>query len=265
MQEASATLVGYPTIVSHFGYSPLGPALWQPDPHTGLDSRDLSLLQASDDALYGRHLRAGGTGRAGVEIAATHDQFIFLFVLAGTVTLMSDSVETKLGALASATRFGRGADTQVELSPDAECILLKSTPATADQLGSGGNGQWTITAEAPDQYVVGDGPRSFFRYRDLRTSEATDRRVHIHVVGATRPMDSGTGWHSHSMGQIFYVLRGWADLAVERQPAVRMTTGDAMCISKRMRHNVPSFSEDYLVLEMCVPADYDTVDAEPRQ
>jgi hypothetical protein len=26
-----------------------------------------------------------------------------------------------------------------------------------------------------------------------------------------------------------------------------------------MRHNVTSFSGDYLVLEMCIPAEYDTV------
>jgi hypothetical protein len=28
-----------------------------------------------------------------------------------------------------------------------------------------------------------------------------------------------------------------------------------------MSHNVPGFTDDYLVLEMCIPADYDTVDA----
>jgi hypothetical protein len=28
-----------------------------------------------------------------------------------------------------------------------------------------------------------------------------------------------------------------------------------------MKHNVPGFTQDYLVLEMCIPAYYDTVDA----
>jgi mannose-6-phosphate isomerase-like protein (cupin superfamily) len=137
---------------------------------------------------------------------------------------------------------------------------LKSTPQGSTQL-SQGDGRWSITADGEDAYVQGEGPRAYFRYRDLGVAEATGRRIHIHLVRSTKAISGGTGWHSHSMGQLFYVLRGWADLAVERQPWVKMVAGDAMCIAKGMKHNVPGFSEDYLVLEMCIPADYDTVDA----
>jgi hypothetical protein len=34
-----------------------------------------------------------------------------------------------------------------------------------------------------------------------------------------------------------------------------------MCISAGTRHNVPAFSSDYAIIELCIPADYDTVDA----
>ena len=67
------------------------------------------------------------------------------------------------------------------------------------------------------------------------------------------------------MGQIFYILRGWSELVVEDAAAFRMTPGDAMCLAPGMRHNVPGFSSDYLLLEMCVPADYDTIDAPPPE
>jgi quercetin dioxygenase-like cupin family protein len=62
------------------------------------------------------------------------------------------------------------------------------------------------------------------------------------------------------MGQIFYVLEGWADLALEKRPWVRMGAGDAMSIGAGIGHNVPRFSRDYALVEMCVPADYDTID-----
>ena len=254
---------GYPSIVSKFGYSPLGPALWRRDPLTGLESRDLSLAQASDEALIGRHLRTGGSPANAHELIARDTVFTFLFVLAGAVTLQEDSQKpVVLRALDSATRIGAGKSVVISLSHDAEVIEMKASAAGAHLLGTG-PGRWVVNQENETDYLQGQGPRAFFRYRDLGVAEASKRRVHIHVVRATKASaDGGTGWHSHSMGQLFYVLRGFADLTVDRQPALRMHAGDAMCISPRMKHNVPAFSADYLVLEMCIPADYDTVDAE---
>lgn len=252
---------GYPTIVTRFGYSPLAPAIWRPDAVTGLQYRDLSLAQASGDAFSGRHLRTGGFSKSTSALSSPQSTFIFLFVLAGRVRLETHGQPpVVLGALDSAVRHGPGGEVNLEFSHDAEIVELKSTESGAALFGTG-QGSWVISHEAESSYHQGEGPRAYFRYRDLGIAEATARRIHIHVVRSTKALDGGTGWHSHSMGQLFYVLRGWADLAVDRQPAVRMSTGDAMCISERMKHNVPAFSADYLVLEMCIPADYDTVDA----
>lgn len=252
----------YPSIVSGFGYSPLAPALWQPEPDVGMAFRDLSLAQASDDALIGRHWRAGGVVVETAALILPETAFAFIFVLAGSVGLQEgDKPPIVLRALDSATRIGAGKATNFTLSHDAECIEIKSSEVGARLLGTG-DGRWLPNHEEETAYVQGQGPRAFFRYRDLGVADASQRRVHIHVVRATRASaDNGTGWHSHSMGQLFYILRGWGDLSVERQPGLRMSTGDAMCISPRMKHNVPRFSADYLVLEMCIPADYDTVDA----
>jgi len=251
----------YPTIVTAFGYSPLGPALWRPDPVTGLQFRDLSLAQASGDAFVGRHLRTGGLAQKTRELISPETAFTFLFVLAGQVKLSEDgAAPIVLRALDAATRQGPGRPVTFGLSHDAEILEMKASVAGAAQFGQG-TGSWTISHEAESDYHQGEGPRAYFRYRDLGVASATARRNHIHIVRSTKALDGGTGWHSHSMGQLFYVLRGWADLLVERQPAVRMFAGDAMCISPRMKHNVPGFSADYLVLEMCIPADYDTVDA----
>lgn len=253
------TSLGFPTIVTGFGYAPAAPALWIPDAATGLRYRDLSLDHASDGALVGRHLRAAGLVVCTDHLVSPDTGFSFLFVLAGTVSIVTpDEDVAVLWPLMSATRHGPGPPVTVVLSHDAELIALIATPDGRALFGIG-DGRWSITADGEDAYVQGEGPRAYFRYRDLGVAAATGRRIHIHVVRSTRAISGGTGWHSHSMGQLFYVLRGCAELAVERQPWVRMAAGDAMCIASGMKHNVPAFSEDYLVLEMCIPADYDTV------
>ena len=45
----------------------------------------------------------------------------------------------------------------------------------------------------------------------------------------------GTGWHVHSMSQLFFVFKGWVDIGVEGQGWTRMVAGDAMCIASDMR------------------------------
>lgn len=103
------------------------------------------------------------------------------------------------------------------------------------------------------------GPRRFLEYRDLKVIDATKRRLHIHQVRAVNAPEGGTGWHVHSMSQLFYVFRGWVDIAVEKHGNIRMVAGDAMCIGSDMRHNVSKFSADYDLVEICLPADYSTV------
>ena len=185
-----------------------------------------------------------------------------MFVLAGHVCMEDFGREAvTLKPLDSATRHGSGCHATLSFSQDAEIILLRASARTGELFNSGA-AAWTYSHETETAYVRGDGPREYFLYRDLKVAVATGRRIHIHLVRSTRAVQGGTGWHAHSMGQLFYVLRGWAELEVERQPYVRMGIGDAMCIAKGMKHNVPAFSDDYLVLEMCIPADYDTVDQE---
>jgi mannose-6-phosphate isomerase-like protein (cupin superfamily) len=258
--SSNSAVQNYPNIVERFGYSPSGPAVWRPDPDSALDFRDLSLGQASEHALSGRHLRCAGQPTA-IELVQPDCPFAFIFMLSGKATIeIEGSAPQELDPLDSATRHGPGAAVRWHFSHDAEFIAMQATDAKPELFGQG-NGKWVINKDSEDKYIVGDGPRKFFSYRDLGVAAATSRRIHIHVVRAVEVGPGGTGWHFHSMGQLFYVLRGWAELSVEFQPEVKMARDDAMCISSGMRHNVPAFSKDYMVLEMCVPADYDTVDA----
>jgi quercetin dioxygenase-like cupin family protein len=257
----------FPPIVSTFGYSPLAPAIWRKDEHSGLEFRDLSLSFASEAALSARHLRAAGIATSSFKLGDVTSPFIFAFVLAGHVRLETpneDSID--LTTFDCVTRYGSGVRTQWNLSSDAELIEVAASPSASTMLGLDvlRPGSWVISKESKEAYTVGDGPRSYFTYRDLGVAKVTGRRMHIHIVRVAKPMQTGTGWHFHSMGQLFYVLRGWANLEVERLPSVRMDAGDAMCVAPGMRHDVTQFSADYAVVEICIPADYTTIDSIPE-
>lgn len=260
---ATQTPVKFPSIVTDFGFSPLAPALWRRDSRTGLQYRTLTLDTASANVLSSHHYRAAGVVATTTELGRADAPFAFLFVLAGKLTMNAAGAPAViLGPLDSACRYGSGPQVSWTLSHDAQVMEIAASDAGAAALGFDKvrPGEWHVSVEDESAYALGEGPRRFFRYRDLGVAAATGRRIHIHVVRATQSVEGGTGWHSHTMGQIFYVLRGWADLAVQHRPWVKMTAGDAMCVAAGMAHDVPAFSPDYLVLEMCVPADYDTTD-----
>jgi hypothetical protein len=69
------------------------------------------------------------------------------------------------------------------------------------------------------------------------------------------------------MAQWFMIVGGESWIRVEDRPTEHITVGDSMCIGsgEHMRHNVAPFSGDYAVLEMCVPAEYDTVAVPPPE
>jgi quercetin dioxygenase-like cupin family protein len=242
-------------------------AQWQ-DAGNGIEQRDLGLGRASDGAMQGRLLR---TTRGEAELAAplrdggTH--FHLFYVIEGRLTLENpDGSRTVLEAgdcvhqpaLARKHRVMLSAGIQVmELAvPVKPAVDGKPFELVADAA------QPVINRDVAASYVQGDGPRAYFKYRDLGVAAATDRKIHIHVLKATAPsVPGGTGEHRHSMCQLFYVFSGWADLEAEGQETVRMHGGDAMCISAGTKHNVPAFSPDYAIIEVCIPADYDTVDA----
>lgn len=252
----------YPTIVKDFSYSPIDPAIWQVEDRTGLEFRDLALDASTHGKLVARHWRNGGAEQT-VDLVDAASPFAFLFVLEGVVIAEGLGGEAvALARFGSATRYGRGGVTSLRLAPGAELFQIAAADDADDILGTSGivASGWTLSHDSQDAYLTGQGPRKFFKYRDLGTAEATGRRIHIHVVAVAGEAPGGTGWHWHTMGQIFYVLSGGAQLSLQRRPWVNMRAGDAMSICAGLGHDVPAFTSDYAVLEMCVPADYDTID-----
>jgi quercetin dioxygenase-like cupin family protein len=207
-----------------------------------------------------------------------HDlDFQFFYVLEGTISLENRFGETvRLGP--GDTGYHPGLYWHREtVSAGYECIeitgpargatvtgLDSELPARAAGLDPERRGVYTY--ERPESYTLGAGPRKFFRYRDLGTAGPSEGRMHIHIVRATEP-GAGTGWHYHSMAQWFLILGGSSVIRVEERPQYVLSEMDSMCIGSgpQMRHNVAPFTGDYAVLEMCVPAEYETVAVAPPE
>ena len=255
--------------ISHFDLSLLCDAHWK-DAGSGIDQRDLGLGKASNGAMQARLLRAAhGKSKLVDPLRSGGTHFHLFYVIEGRLTMMpadGSSIVLEAGdcahqpALAQKYRVAMSAGAQVlELAVPFQPTLDGKPLELIDIQHAA---QPVINRNVPSAYIRGDGPRSYFMYRDLGVAAATDRRIHIHVLKATAPSSpGGTGKHHHSMCQLFYVFSGWADLEAEGQKSVRMHGGDAMCISAGTKHNMPAFSHDYAIIEVCIPADYETVDA----
>lgn len=244
---------------------------WESGPRAHLEHRDLGLGEATDGKMGARHIRFNGdTGSTGEW--HFHDlDFQWFFVLKGTVKMRTeDGQDLTLEAGASAYQPPYWRHYEYSFSDDFEALEVTAPadfetivgdeapkPERAEEFA---HLSAVYTDERPENYVRAEGPRPYFEYRDLGTRAPTDDRIHLHIVrSATEPMEGGTGDHHHSMSQWFMPISGWADIDVEGQESRRMEIGDFMCIQEGMTHNVTSYSRDYACLEMCVPAEYDTV------
>lgn len=134
-----------------------------------------------------------------------------------------------------------------------------------DKAASGGSPASLIASElhavdeGPQSYVRGEGIRHYFAYRDLKSKEHSDGKIHIQTFKAVEIMPGGTGWHKHTnMCQFFFVLDGEAGFCVPGLDS-RICTGDAVCMPRGRPHNVPSYTGKYQVLEMCIPGEFDTI------
>ena len=263
------------------GYTdvPADGGTWEKGFRPELEYRDLGLAAVTDAKLGVQHIRVANTSEPVRADWHCHDvDFQWIFILRGQITFeMEDGETVTLRRHDTAYIPPLYWHTQ-ELSPDFEAVEITApgkletilgrdsdVPARAARLDPARKPVFTY--ERPESYTLGDGPRKFFEYRDLGTRGATNDRIHVHIVRATGQPGEGTGWHYHTMAQWFMVIRGTADIRVETGSRRTLQSGDTMCIGSgpNMRHNVAPYSGDYVVLEMCVPAEYETIPVEPPE
>lgn len=114
---------------------------------------------------------------------------------------------------------------------------------------------------AKDNPFVSGGLRVYREYRDLGIAEATGGRVHAQIIRSTKPCpEGGSGLHYHDLEfQMVFLLKGRSTVWFEGQGEVRFEAGDSWVQPPGIRHNVLYYSDDYEVLEITLPAEYETV------
>ena len=104
------------------------------------------------------------------------------------------------------------------------------------------------------------GLRSYACYRDLGIAEATHGKAVAHVIKFTPPCtDEARQWHTHDVEfQMIYVLRGSFTTQMEGREPEKMGVGSAWLQPPGIKHRVVDYSDDCELLEIVLPADFDT-------
>jgi mannose-6-phosphate isomerase-like protein (cupin superfamily) len=103
------------------------------------------------------------------------------------------------------------------------------------------------------------GLRPHFEYRDLGIEGATAGKVLAQVIRARQPCDGPGDEHTHDLDfQMVYVLKGWMKTTFEGVGERTLEAGDCMYQKPGIRHRVVGYSDDLEVLEITIPADFET-------
>jgi quercetin dioxygenase-like cupin family protein len=116
--------------------------------------------------------------------------------------------------------------------------------------------------ERPEEYAPGAGHEAAFEVRDFGASAPTQGRIGMRMLKAAAP-GGATGWHYDASSSWFVVLSGSARLEVAGRPAVTLGKFDAVTIGPgpEMAHDLSAMSDDFKLMELRIPAVYETSDA----
>lgn len=106
------------------------------------------------------------------------------------------------------------------------------------------------------------GLRSYAKYRDLGMSKATGGLLQAHVIRMVPPCDPKevSKRHFHDVDvQMIYVLKGWIRSEFEGHGEVTLREGSAWLQPPRIKHTVLDYSDDCEMLEIILPAEFETV------
>ena len=217
---------------------------WEPGMRPYLEYRDLGLAEVTSSKLGAQHIRSHE--RASSDWHCHDLDFQFFYVVEGSITIENTKSETVTlgpgdtgyhpGLFWHRETISEGYEV-VEITGPAkgETITGRESPlpARASALDPARHSFYSLDRE--ENYVLGDGPRSFFKYRDLGTAARTDGRIHLHVVRATGEPGEGTGWHYHSMAQWFMIVgESRIPISVWRPGRARRWSQGTRCASARV-------------------------------
>ena len=107
------------------------------------------------------------------------------------------------------------------------------------------------------------GLRRYAHYRDLGVAAATGGLAQAHVIRLIPPCDPAevSKRHYHDVDfQMIYVLKGWMKGEYEGAGVVTMHAGSCWLQPPKIKHTVLDYSDDCELLEIILPAEFDTVE-----
>jgi quercetin dioxygenase-like cupin family protein len=106
------------------------------------------------------------------------------------------------------------------------------------------------------------GLRPYSAYRDLGLAPATGGKVQAHVIRMTKPFDADKVAipHYHDVDfQMVYVLKGWFSSQFDGHGTHTFRAGSCWIQPPKIKHTVMGYSDDCELLEIVLPANFDTV------
>lgn len=165
---------------------------------------------------------------------------------------------TKLKLKAGTVRKGRAA--RDGIIPEAKWDPRKAIART-----NGWPKQSFHVSHLREEDFKGGAFRSYVLSRDLGFAKATNGLVEAHVNRRARPFDAKevSKVHFHdTLFQMVYVLKGWVRSEFEGHGILEMREGSCWIQPPGIRHCVRGFSDDLEILEVILPATYDTVNSD---
>lgn len=120
-----------------------------------------------------------------------------------------------------------------------------------------------VVSHHRDEDFRADGLRAYAQYCDLGIADGTHGLARAHVIRLIGPCDPKevSKLHLHDVEfQMVYVLKGWVKAYLEGEGEILMREGSCWTQPPRIRHLIRDYSDDCELLEVILPADFETVE-----
>ena len=125
---------------------------------------------------------------------------------------------------------------------------------------------WDFVHNQAEDAKWAPGLREIFEYRDLGIKDGTKGDYVAHIIrhNGKKQKDAVQHWHIHECDfQFVLVLNGWATFEYEDQGERTIRKGDAILQTPMIKHREIACSEDFEVLEIVSPANFETKIVDP--
>jgi hypothetical protein len=123
--------------------------------------------------------------------------------------------------------------------------------------------QLVATSHHREEDFKADGLRAYAKYRDLGIADATHGLARAHVIRLVGPCnpEEVSKLHFHDVEfQMVYVLKGWVKTYMDGVGETTYQQNACWTQPPKIRHLIMDYSDDVELLEVILPADFETVE-----